>query len=59
LNKTPPEILQHPPFFMGQHLKSLFATRKLQKQKKGKRKKTNNLHRFNYREETKLLQPKG
>jgi len=39
LNKTPPEILQHPPFFTGRHLESLFATREQQKQKKERRKK--------------------
>jgi hypothetical protein len=59
LSKTPPENLQHPPFFTGQHLESLFATREQQKTEKRKKEKTHNLHRYKHREEQKLLQPKG
>jgi len=58
LNKTPSEILQHPPFFTGQHLKSLFATRKLQKRKK-KKGKNQQPPSVQSPGGTKLLQPKG
>jgi hypothetical protein len=34
LNKTPPEILQHPPFFTGQHLKITACKEKQQKKEK-------------------------
>jgi hypothetical protein len=58
LNKTPPEILQHPPFFMSQHLKSLLATIKLQKKKKEKR-KNQQPPPVQSPGGTKLLQPKA